>query len=143
VSSGDAQNEPGHIFVYGTLRQGSNHPMARRLSAQARYVGQARANGRLYDMGWYPAAMFDANAPTRIIGDVFALPPGERLLAELDAYEHGDPNYSRIPLEVSLVGTGTILVWTYGVSAPPNSRVIPGGDFLTHWNAKSRRPIRP
>ncbi|ODR94945.1 hypothetical protein AUC70_03960 [Methyloceanibacter stevinii] len=119
--SNKADTEPGHIFVYGTLRQGSNHPMARRLSAQARYVGQARANGRLYDMGWYPAAMFDESAPTRIIGDVFALPPGERLLAELDAYEHGDPNYARIPLEVSLVGTGTVLVWTYGVSKPPNS----------------------
>ncbi|ODS00724.1 hypothetical protein AUC68_14185 [Methyloceanibacter methanicus] len=136
-------SEPGHIFVYGTLRQGSNHPMARRLAAQARHVGQARATGKLYDMGWYPAALFDENAPTRIIGDVFALPPGDRLLAELDAYEHGDPNYARISLDVSLIGGGGILAWTYGVSAPPNARVIPGGDFLTHWNAKNRRPMRP
>jgi len=140
--SDTTHTEPGHIFVYGTLRQGSNHPMARRLVAQARHVGQARAGGKLYDMGWYPAALFEDDAPTRIIGDVFALPPGDRLLAELDAYEHGDPNYARVPLEVSLIGGGRILAWTYGVSTPPNARVIPGGDFLAHWNAKNRRPTR-
>ena len=134
--------DPSHIFVYGTLRQGSNHPMARRLSAQARHIGQARTPGMLYDMGWYPAAMFDEEAPTRIIGDVFALPPGGRLLAEIDAYEHGDPNYERMRREVALIGGSRLPVWTYGVSAPPNSRVIPSGDFLAHWNAKARRPLR-
>ena len=136
-------SEPAHIFVYGTLREGSNHPMARRLSARARHVGKARAFGRLYDMGWYPAALFDDNESTRIIGDVFAMPPGGRLLSEIDAYEYGDPSYTRFPRNVSLIGGGEVLAWAYGVSEPPNSRVIPGGDFLAHWNAKTRRPVRP
>ena len=117
--------------------------MARRVMAQARQVGQARTPGTLYDIGWYPAAHFDKDASTLIIGDVFALPPGARLLAEIDAYERGDPNYDRIPLEVSLIGSGRLLAWTYGVSAPASTRVIPGGDFLAHWNAKARRPMRP
>jgi gamma-glutamylcyclotransferase (GGCT)/AIG2-like uncharacterized protein YtfP len=134
---------PNHIFVYGTLRKESNHPMARRVMAQARHVGQARAAGKLYDMGWYPAAQFDKDASTLIVGDVFALPPSDRLLAEIDAYERGDPNYERIPLELSLIGGGRVLAWTYGVSAPASPRVIPGGDFLAHWNAKARRPMRP
>ncbi|MEM7399214.1 MAG: gamma-glutamylcyclotransferase family protein [Pseudomonadota bacterium] len=136
-------SDPEHIFVYGTLRHGSNHPMARRLTAQARHIGQARTPGRLYDMGWYPAAMFDAESATRIIGDVFALPPGGRLLAEIDAYEEGDPNYERIRLDVTIIGGGKLHVWTYGVHTPPNNRVIPGGDFLVHWNAKRRRPKYP
>lgn len=136
-------SDPGHIFVYGTLRRGSRHPMARRLSAKARHVGEGRAPGTLYDMGWYPAAMFDAGSSTQIVGDVFSLPQGGRLLAEMDAYEEGGPAYERIPLDVSLIGGGQLLVWTYAVLAPPSSRVIPGGDFLAHWNAKKRRPSRP
>ena len=96
----------------------------------------------LYDMGWYPAAMFDRDASTMVVGDVFALPPGDRLLAEIDAYEEGDPNYERIALEVALIGGGRLQVWTYGVFAAPNNRVIPGGDFLAHWSAKGRRPTR-
>lgn len=134
--------DPGHIFVYGTLRHGSNHPMARRLSAQARHIGKARTPGHLYDMGWYPAALFDASAATRVVGDVFALPPGGRLLAEIDAYEVGDPNYERITLELSVTGAGQVRAWAYGVSSPPSPRIIPGGDFLAHWNAKTRRPVR-
>ncbi|MEM7191279.1 MAG: gamma-glutamylcyclotransferase family protein [Pseudomonadota bacterium] len=136
-------SDPDHIFVYGTLRAASNHPMARRLAAQARHVGAARTGGKLYDMGWYPAAQFEEGAATRIIGDVYTLPPGDRLLAEIDAYEYGDPNYTRLSLEVSLIGAGKLLAWSYGVASPPNSRIIPGGDFLAHWNAKNRRPRRP
>lgn len=135
-------SDPGHIFVYGTLRQGSNHPMAKRLSAQARHIGKAHAPGHLYDMGWYPAALFDENAAARIVGDVFALPRGGRLLAEIDAYEAGDPNYERIVLQVSVAGAGRIAAWAYGVASPPSPRIIPGGDFLAHWNAKTRRPVR-
>ncbi|MCB1441531.1 MAG: gamma-glutamylcyclotransferase, partial [Methyloceanibacter sp.] len=75
-------------------------------------------------------------------GDVFALPRGGRLLAEIDAYEAGDPNYERIVLQVSVAGAGRIAAWAYGVASPPSPRIIPGGDFLAHWNAKTRRPVR-
>lgn len=135
-------SEPFHIFVYGTLRIESDHPMARRLSLQARHLGKARVPGHLYDMGWYPAALFDATENRHIIGDVFALPPGGRLLAELDAYEAGDPNYARAPLEVTLADGGTITAWAYGVSRAPNARLIPSGDFIAHRNAKTPRPVR-
>jgi len=136
-------NEPSHIFVYGTLRADSDHPMARRLCARARLVGKGTAPGRLYDCGWYPAAMFDESEKRRIVGDVFALRPGSRLLAELDAYEAGDPNYARTPLEVTLVDGGTVTAWAYGVKKAPNARLIPSGDFIAHWNTKSPRPVRP
>ena len=135
-------SEPTHIFVYGTLRAGHDHPMARRLAAKARLVGEGRARGRLYDCGWYPAALFDETEKRQIVGDVFALRPGGRLLAELDAYEAGDPNYARVPLEVTLASGGTVLAWAYGVMRAPNTKLIPGGDFLVHRNAKTPRPIR-
>ena len=134
---------PTHIFVYGTLRAGHDHPMARRLAMGARHVGTARVRGRLYDCGWYPAALFDESEARHIVGDVYALKPGGRLLAELDAYEAGDPNYARAPLEVALAGGSKILAWAYGVTKAPNARLIPSGDFIAHRNARKPRPVRP
>jgi gamma-glutamylcyclotransferase (GGCT)/AIG2-like uncharacterized protein YtfP len=136
-------SDPEHIFVYGTLRSESDHAMARRLSSQARLVGKGSVPGRLYDMGWYPAAMFDANEKRAIAGDVYALKPGGKLLAELDAYEAGDPNYVRAPLAVKLADGRTVSAWAYGVSKAPNARLIQGGDFIAHRNAKTPRPVRP
>ena len=135
-------NEPMHIFVYGTLRSESDHPMARRLLSQARLVGKGSAPGRLYDLGWYPAAMFDAGEKRRVVGDLFAIKSGGRLLAELDAYESGDRFYTRLHLEVKLAGGGTVIAWAYGVAEAPPARLIQSGDFIAHQNGKTRRPVR-
>ncbi len=85
--------------------------MEKRLRSQARYVGKGQAPGRLYDMGWYPAAFFDEREKNCVHGDVFALKPGARLLAELDAYEFGDPNYVRSPLRVRLSDGREVVTW--------------------------------
>ena len=135
-------SDPEHIFVYGTLRSESDHPMARRLCAQARLVGKGFVSGRLYDCGWYPAAVFDESEKRQIAGDVFALKPGNKLLADLDAYEAGDPNYARAALPVRLLDGRTLMAWAYGVTKAPNARLIPSGDFVAHRNAKTPRPIR-
>jgi gamma-glutamylcyclotransferase (GGCT)/AIG2-like uncharacterized protein YtfP len=135
-------SEPNHIFVYGTLRSESDHPMARRLCMRARHVGRGSVPGRLYDLGWYPAGVFDANEKRRIVGDVFALKSGSLLLAELDAYEAGDPNYARAVLDVELTVGGTIAAWTYVVTREPRARLIQSGDFIAHRNAKTPRPVR-
>src|SRR5579871_6282671 len=37
-----------NLFVYGTLMRGYEHPMARLLSANAEYLGEATCRGRLY-----------------------------------------------------------------------------------------------
>ena len=39
-----------HLFVYGTLMRGFDHPMARLLSRNAEFLGEARCRGRLYRM---------------------------------------------------------------------------------------------
>ena len=135
-------NEPTHIFVYGTLRSESDHPMARRLSSQARLIGKGSVPGRLYDFGWYPAAVYDAGERRMVVADVYVLPQGGRLLVELDTYEGGDAYYARSSLEVMLAGGGRIIAWAYGVREAPAARLIPGGDFIAHRNAKMRRPVR-
>jgi gamma-glutamylcyclotransferase (GGCT)/AIG2-like uncharacterized protein YtfP len=136
-------SEPRHIFVYGTLRSESDHPMARRLRSKARHIGKGTVPGHLYDMGWYPAAIFDEGEKRRIIGDVFALKAGSRLLADLDTYEAGDPNYRRVPLQVKLANGRTVEAWAYGVSEAPKARLIASGDFIAHWNTRKPRAVRP
>ena len=42
------------LFVYGTLMRGFDHPMARLLSANADFIGEARCCGRLYLVKHYP-----------------------------------------------------------------------------------------
>ena len=76
-----------YLFVYGTLRSEFPHPLARRLQAQAKFIGKGSTPGALYDFGWYPGARFDPHARTHVIGEVFSIKNAERLLAELDHYE--------------------------------------------------------
>ena len=136
-------SEPTHLFVYGTLRSESEHPKARRLRAQARLIGKGSVPGRLYDLGSYPAAVFDTGEKYRVLGDVFALKPGSRVLAEMDAYEGTDPLYKRTVLEVKLKTGGTIEAWAYGVSPAPRARLITSGDFIAHRNQHRPRAVRP
>ena len=78
--------EPRHLFVYGTLMRGSRSPYARLLQARARFVCEAWARGRLYNLGRFPGAVFDADCSGKVHGELFRL-HGAWLLAALDAYE--------------------------------------------------------
>jgi gamma-glutamylcyclotransferase (GGCT)/AIG2-like uncharacterized protein YtfP len=136
-------SEPGHLFVYGTLRFESEHPMARRLRTKARHIGKGSVPGRLYDLGAYPAAVFDAGEKRRIVGDVFKLMPGSNVLAEMDAYEGIAPQYKRTMLQVKLANGGTADAYAYGVDSVPQARLIADGDFIAHRNRQHPRAVRP
>ena len=76
------------LFVYGTLRSGSRHPLARRLRQRARCLGRAWLPGRLYRAGRYPIGVFDPRETrSRIEGELWEVPEDARLLAALDRYE--------------------------------------------------------
>ncbi len=79
------------LFVYGTLRRRSRHPMARRLAESARHVGTAKIAGRLYNLGRYPGLLEPRIGSDWVNGDVYDL--GEQaaqVLAEMDAYESAE-----------------------------------------------------
>lgn len=78
---------PQHLFVYGTLRFEYPNPLALKLKSQAIFIDEGSAPGVLYDLGWYPGAVFNADARTRVIGEIYALGNAERLMAQLDDYE--------------------------------------------------------
>ena len=43
-----------HLFVYGTLMRGFDHPMAQLLSRSADFLGEAQCRGRLHLIKHYP-----------------------------------------------------------------------------------------
>ncbi len=138
---------PSHLFVYGTLRSESRHPVARLLRGQAKLLGKASAPGVLCDLGWYPGALFRPDTKSRVVGDVFALRHAKRLLAQLDDYETGDPGspfFKRIAITVRLDGGRAVESWTYELCAVPTRlKPIESGDFILHRRLRAGRPLRP
>jgi gamma-glutamylcyclotransferase (GGCT)/AIG2-like uncharacterized protein YtfP len=138
---------PDHLFVYGTLRGESSHPMANRLRVGAKHVGRGSARGSLYDFGDYPGAVFDPGTKYRVIGDVFEIKAGPRLLADLDKYEgvsEGDDDmYRRIAIEVTLDQGGIVQAWAYGLKETPRARLIGTGDFIADRRLRGPKAARP
>jgi gamma-glutamylcyclotransferase (GGCT)/AIG2-like uncharacterized protein YtfP len=110
-------NPPRYLFVYGTLRPCSGHPMARLLAERARHVGAARAAGRLYNLGRFPGVLEAANEKDWVLGDVYELPAEPSLLEELDRYENGESPlpafFDRQATEAVLATGETLPVWIY------------------------------
>ena len=110
---------PDHLFVYGTLMRGFDHPMAKLLSRSAEFVGEARCRGRLYLVIHYPGLVLSEDASDVVFGELYRLRrPGE-LLREFDMYEacgEGLPEpteYLRRMLPVTLADGASIEAWSY------------------------------
>jgi gamma-glutamylcyclotransferase (GGCT)/AIG2-like uncharacterized protein YtfP len=138
---------PDHLFVYGTLRAGSVHPMAHRLRVGAKVVGRGSAPGQLYDFGDHPGAVFAPDSKYRVIGDVYELRAGPRLLADLDRYEGftgaDSDMFRRIAIEVTLDNGGSVEAWAYGLRESPRARLIGTGDFIADRRLRVPKAARP
>jgi gamma-glutamylcyclotransferase (GGCT)/AIG2-like uncharacterized protein YtfP len=115
------------LFVYGTLRAGSAHPMASFLAARARLLGGASCAGRLLDLGEYPGLVDDDDPRQRVAGELWELDaPAAPTLAALDEYEGcAEGLFERVRREVRGVGVpGEGPAWVYlhrGRSAAPSA----------------------
>lgn len=138
---------PDHLFVYGTLRAGSAHPMAHRLRVGAKPLGRGSVPGLLYDFGDHPGAVFAADSKYRVVGDVFELKAGARLLADLDRYEGctgaDDDMFRRIAIEIALDKGGSVEAWAYALRAAPRARLIGTGDFIADRRLRVPKAARP
>lgn len=113
-----------HLFVYGTLMRGFDHPMARLLSRGADFVDEARCRGRLYLVKHYPGLVRSDNAEDVVFGELFRLRAPAELLLEFDMYEacgegFAEPTeYIRRMLPV-MSGDGAVSeAWTYLYNRP-------------------------
>ena len=107
-----------YLFVYGTLRRRSRHPMARRLAGSARHVGAAKIAGRLYDLGRFPGLKEPRSPHDWVHGEVYDLGDDSDItLQEMDAYENAESPpptpYERQLASVLLADGRTMTVWVY------------------------------
>jgi gamma-glutamylcyclotransferase (GGCT)/AIG2-like uncharacterized protein YtfP len=107
------------LFVYGTLMRGYAHPMARLLSANADFLGEASCRGRLYMVKHYPGLVLSDDADEIAHGELYRLRAPDELLREFDMYEacgEGFPEptqYVRKMVSVSLADGASSQAWTY------------------------------
>ena len=112
------------LFVYGTLRRGSDIRFARLLHQHARCLGSARMQGRLFNLGRYPGATPSDGPNDWVRGELFRLDQPAKLLAALDAYE--GPQFGRAPQRV-YCSSGMTLAWVYLFRGNPSgTRIISG-----------------
>ena len=94
-----------NLFVYGTLMRGYEHPMARLLSANADYLGEATCRGRLYMVKHYPGLALSEAAVASELAEVFgdcewgAAPPFGRLYGLQTLLEDGISPESELVFE--------------------------------------------
>jgi gamma-glutamylcyclotransferase (GGCT)/AIG2-like uncharacterized protein YtfP len=107
------------LFVYGTLMRGFDHPMAKLLSANADFIGEATCRGKLYLVRHYPGLVLSDDARDIVHGELFRLRARDALLREFDMYEacgegFAPPTeYVREMLEVTLADGSASEAWTY------------------------------
>ena len=113
------------LFVYGTLMRGYVHPMARLLSANADFRGEASCRGRLYMVKHYPGLVLSDHAGDIVHGELYRLREVDAMLREFDMYEAcGEgfvqpTEYFRTMIKVALTGgaAGTSNATTTGAAS--------------------------
>ena len=112
------------LFVYGTFMRGFDHPMAKLLSANADFLGDATCRGKLYLVRHYPGLVLSDNAGDIVHGELFRLRARDELLREFDMYEacgegfKPPTEYVREMLHVSLADGSASEAWTYVYNWP-------------------------
>jgi gamma-glutamylcyclotransferase (GGCT)/AIG2-like uncharacterized protein YtfP len=125
-----------HLFVYGTLMRGVDHPMAKLLSRSAEFIGEARCQGRLYLVKHYPGLVLSEDANDVVFGELVRLHTPEASLVTLDDYEGcgpdaASPQYLRQLLLVTLDNGTVSEAWTYVYNRPEAQlKRITSGRFL-------------
>ena len=118
------------LFVYGTLRECFDIPMARRLRREARSLGIVRVAGRLYDLGRYPGIKRPRRRDEWVIGELYRLRSPLRTLRMLDRYE---ARFVRALAFVRVARARVRRAWIYRFRGPVRARNrIASGDYETY-----------
>ncbi len=124
------------LFVYGTLMRGFDNPYAQMLHQHGGFLGRGYFSGRLYSRGAYPTAIYDADCPAFVYGELFEL--GDlRILEALDTYEGIGPEaeahvaeYRRICIRAFKEDGAPLFCWAYVDNAGVEGlRCLPSGDY--------------
>ena len=120
------------LFVYGLLRIGAPHAMARFLEQNAKHICTARMRGAMYLVSYYPGIVIQEDKGW-VIGDIFRIEDMD-LWSKLDKFE-GIPEHDEYRLvKADAVTQNEIFeCFTYEYNkSTVNMNVILSGDFLKH-----------
>lgn len=96
-------------------------------------------DGKLYDLGAYPAAVIDPASAWIFYGTVFELPDDPAILPALDAYEGDD--FVRIAQLVTLTAGRVLDCWVYDYKGQPGEdQVIASGRWTDLGRSSSPAP---
>jgi len=118
-----------HIFVYGTLRKGFDHPMSKILNSNAHWEGHGYIYAQLFDLGAYPGIVLDKELSNNTYGDLYDL-TNPSIGKLLDEYE-GD-QYKKTITNV-FVKEHVFQANVYELVIPTKHfTFIPSGDYLSY-----------
>lgn len=128
------------LFVYGSLCRDRHDRLHVLLQKDCDYVGKAHAPGRLYCLGDYPGAVFDATGSDDwIYGEVYRLHHPTATFRQLDDYEecsrtYPEPHeYRRLQKTVTLNQSCSIIAWVYAYNHSLDGLTrIASGDYRSH-----------
>jgi len=122
-----------NLFVYGSLlrsRDGKWHPLLH----DADFLGEARVEGRLFEVAGYPGMVLERGSSVR--GELYRLRNPELALQSLDEYEEFSPSFSepseyRRVIAIATTDLGKqVNAWVYLYNWPTAGlRAIPTGDY--------------
>jgi gamma-glutamylcyclotransferase (GGCT)/AIG2-like uncharacterized protein YtfP len=128
------------VFFYGTLRTGFNRTTRAGIDDSLKFVGRGSIEGKLFDLGIYPAAV--PSTDSRVWGEVFEMADAPSVLAALDRIEGhrpGEPErslYDRVQVDATMDDGRTEHVWVYFYNAPLGQAPrIASGDYVEHLRA--------
>lgn len=126
-----ATDPDGRLAVYGTLRTGSNLPLAVRLRELAHFQGHGSFPGGLYKIcDDFPGATFCETAQTRVPVDIYRIPGNVNLFEDLDRYEgchfsQPPPHlFARRSVPVRLEDGTHLVCWVYLYQGPIRGRPL-------------------
>jgi gamma-glutamylcyclotransferase (GGCT)/AIG2-like uncharacterized protein YtfP len=101
------------------------------------FIGNAKAHGRLFDLGAYPGLLLDEST-SLVVGEVYEV--DDEILKKLDDIE-SSTYYLRKQVEISL-GTHRRMCWVYTYNPKFYSRpiLIESGDWIEYVKTKTDWP---
>lgn len=134
-----------YLFVYGTLLRSINHKMGRYLNTNGTFIGKAKVQGLLYDLGNYPGLVKSTNKEDCVFGEIFQF-ENDQVLQVLDEYEGIGPlfpipnEYRREKIEASLSDRNTLTCWSYILNhAILKEPLITSGDYSAYIKTKPKQ----
>ncbi len=125
-------NNNNFLFIYGSLRQDFNNPAFSYISQYFNFVGNAYVQGKLVDMGEFPAGVFSIEGH-KIIGELYQIKQPEQYdwaFAQLDDFEgvlveaNETPDFIRQQTTVFLPNNETVQSWIYWYNGNTNNNPI-------------------